>query len=51
MKYLIWISLVIAAVVVINEIMWLGKSSVAWIYISLGVAVGLQAIYLLSGKK
>jgi len=51
MKYLPWISLIIAAIVVINEIMWIGKSDLAWVLIGLGVAAGLQAIYLLAGKK
>jgi len=50
MKYLPWISLIIAAIVVINEIMWIGKSDLAWVLIGLGTAVGLQAIYLV-GKK
>jgi len=51
MKYLPCISLIIAGIVVINEIMWIGKTDLAWILIGLGVAVGLQAIYLLAGKK
>ena len=50
MKYLPWISLIIAAIVVINEIMWIGKSDLAWVLTGLGVAVVLQAIYLV-GKK
>jgi hypothetical protein len=50
MKYLPWISLIIAAIVVINEITWIGKTDLAWIIIGLGVAVGLQSIYLV-GKK
>jgi len=50
MKYLPWISLIIAVIVVINEIMWIGKSDLAWVFIGLGVAVGLQSIYLI-GKK
>jgi len=50
MKYLLWISLIIAAIIVINEIMWIGKSELAWVLIGLGVAVGLQSIYLI-GKK
>ena len=51
MKYLPWISLIIAAIVVVNEITWIGKTDLAWIFIGLGVAVGLQAIYLLAEKK
>jgi hypothetical protein len=50
MKYLPWISLIIAVIVVINEITWIGKTDLAWIIIGLGVAVGLQSIYLV-GKK
>jgi len=51
MKYLPWISLIIAAIVVITEITWIGKSDLAWLLIGLGVALGLQAIYLLAEKK
>jgi len=51
MKYLPWISLIIAAIVVINEIMWIGKSDLAWVIVGLGIAVGLQAIYILVEKK
>jgi len=51
MKYLLWTSLIITAIVIINEIAWIGRSDLAWIFIGLGVAVGLQAIYLLAGKK
>jgi len=51
MKYLLWISLIIAAIIVVNEIMWIGRSDLAWLFIGLGVAVGLQSIYLLAEKK
>lgn len=51
MKYLSWISLIIAAIVIINEATWIGRSDLAWVIIGLGVAVGLQSIYLLAEKK
>jgi len=50
MKYLPHISLIIAIIIVIDEVIWIGKSSLAWVIIGLGVAAGLQAIYLI-GKK
>jgi len=50
MKYLLWISLIIVAIIVVNEIMWIGRSDLAWLLIGLGAAVGLQSIYLI-GKK
>lgn len=51
MKYLPWISLIIAGVVVVSEMAWIGKSDLAWVLVGLGVAIGLEAIYLLFGKK
>ncbi|UZE93075.1 MAG: hypothetical protein ACKKMV_02710 [Candidatus Nealsonbacteria bacterium] len=51
MKYLPWISLIIAFIVVINEFMYIGKTSLAWVLIGLGVAIGLNAVYLIAGKK
>ncbi len=50
MKYLPWISLIIAVIVIINEAMWIGKSDLAWVLIGLGVAVGFQSIYLIAKK-
>ena len=49
-KYLLWASLVITIVVVIQELFWLGRSSLAWIVLLLAVAIGLQAIYTLIKK-
>jgi hypothetical protein len=51
MKILLWASLIVAIIVVINEITWLGKTSLAWVIIALAVAIGLQAVYLLIKKK
>ena len=51
MKGLLWISLVIAAIVAIYELTWLGRSDLAWVIIGLAVAMGLQAVYLLSKKQ
>jgi len=50
-KSLLWISLVIAVIIFINECFWLGKSSLAWVIMALAIAIGLQAIYLLAKKK
>ena len=49
-KYLLWTSLVIVVVVAINELIWLSRTSLAWIIIGLAIAIGLQAVYLLSRK-
>jgi hypothetical protein len=51
MKYLIWLAIIIAVVVVINEIAYVGTTSLAWVVIGLAVAVGALAIYLLVEKK
>lgn len=50
-KSLLWISLVIAVILLINEFFWLGKSSLSWVIMALAIAIGLQAIYLLAKKK
>jgi hypothetical protein len=50
MKGLLWASLIIAIVVAINEVTWLGKTSLAWVILGLAVAMALQAGYLLSKK-
>ena len=44
MKYLSLISLIIAAVVVVNEFAYIGTSSLAWVIIGLAVSVGLLAL-------
>ena len=50
MKILLWASLAIVIIVAINELFWLGKSSLAWVIIGLAVAMGLQTAYLLIKK-
>ena len=50
-RYLLWGSLVIASIVVIVELFWLGRSSLAWVVILLAIAIGLQAIHLLTKGK
>ena len=50
MKILLWASLIIVIVIVITELFWLGKSSLAWVIIGLAVAIGLQAVYLIIKK-
>lgn len=50
MKYLLWTSLIIVVILVINELVWIGKSDLAWVILGLAIAVGLQAAYLLFKK-
>ncbi len=50
MKILLWASLIIVIIVAIQELFWLGKSSLAWVIIGLAVAIGLQTVYLLTKK-
>lgn len=50
-KSLLWISLVIAVIILVNEFSWLGESSLALVIMGLAIAIGLQAIYLLVRKK
>jgi hypothetical protein len=50
MKTLLWASLIIAIIVVVTELFWLGKSELALVILGLAVAVGLQAVYLLIKK-
>ena len=47
MKFLLWASLIIIAIIAINELFWLGKSDLAWVIIGLAVAIGLPVVYLL----
>ena len=49
MKVLIWISIILAGIVAIVELTWLGRSDLAWVILLLAIAVGLQAVYLLRG--
>jgi hypothetical protein len=51
MKYLLWVSLIIVIIIVINELFWLGKSDLALVIIGLAVALGLQVVYLIIKKK
>jgi hypothetical protein len=50
-KSLLWISLVIAVIIFINEFSWLGKSSLTWVIMALAIAIGLQAVYSLAKKE
>ena len=49
-KALLWISLIIAVIIVIKELGWLGKSDLAPVILSLGIAIALQGVYLLVKK-
>jgi hypothetical protein len=50
MKILLWASLIIAIIVAIIELFWIGKSELALVILGLAVAVGLQAVYLIRKK-
>jgi hypothetical protein len=50
MRALLWVSLVLAVIVFIDEVGWLGKSDLALVIMGIAVAVGLQAGYLLWKK-
>jgi len=51
MKGLLWASLTIVIIIVIQELFWLGKSELAWVILGLAVAMGLQVVYLLIREK
>jgi len=51
MKYWVWLALIAAAVVIFNEIAYVGDTSLAWVIIGLALAVGFLAIYLLGEKR
>jgi hypothetical protein len=44
-KYFPIISIVISGILILNEIAWLGKTSLAWVIIALAVANGLNSMY------
>lgn len=50
MRVLLWVSLVLAVIVFVQEIGWLGKSDLALAIMGIAIAVGLQAGYLLRKK-
>ena len=50
-RYLLWAALVIAAVIAVRPMFWLGFISFAGLMVVLVVFVGLVVIYLLSLKK
>ena len=51
MKSLPYISLVIAIIVAVNELAYLGDTSLAWVIIGLAVGVGLNSIFLIKTQK
>ncbi len=50
MKILLWASLIIIIIIVINELFWLGRSDLAKVILGLAVAIGLPVVYLLIKK-
>lgn len=51
MKSLPYISLIIAIIVIVNELAYLSTTSLAWVIIALAVGVGLNSINLLKAQK
>ncbi|MBU1092494.1 hypothetical protein KJ836_02405 [Patescibacteria group bacterium] len=51
MKYLIWFALIVPIIVVINEVAYIGTTSLAWVVIGLAAAIGALAIHILVEKK
>ncbi len=51
MKNLLYVAIVISAVIIINELAYLGETSLAWVIIGLAVSIILIAIYQLVEKE
>lgn len=51
MKGLSYISLIIAIIVIVNELAYLGDTSLAWVIIGLAVALGLNSLNLIKSQK
>jgi len=51
MKSLLYISIVIAGIIFINEIGWLGKTDLAPVILGICIAVGIQGVYLIKKSK
>lgn len=47
MKGLLYISLILAGLVALNELFYLGETSLALVIMGLAIAIGLIAVYLL----
>jgi hypothetical protein len=50
MRALLWASLIIAIIIAIKELTWIGRTGLAPVILGLAVAIGLQAGYLLWRK-
>jgi hypothetical protein len=51
MKRLLWASLIIAIIVALVELFWLGRSELAWVIFGLAVAMVLQLVYLIRKNR
>jgi len=51
MKGLLYTSLVLTGIVILNELAYIGETSLALVILALAVAVGLQSIYLIKKDK
>lgn len=49
-RILPWVSLIIAAVIAIYELTWVGRTSLAGVIIALAVALVLLAVYLIKHR-
>lgn len=47
MKSLLYTSLALLGIVILNEFAYLGQTSLAWVLMVLAIAIGLQGIYLI----
>jgi len=51
LKFLLYISVILAGIVAFNELDYLDKSSLGWVILGLAISIGLIAIYLISEKN
>jgi len=50
-KYFHLTALILAGIVVVNELQWLSRSRTAWLYLVLGLAIIFNAIGSMSKKE
>ena len=51
MKSLPYVSLILAIIVVVNELAYVGSTSLAWVIIALAVGMGLNSIHLIKCNR
>jgi hypothetical protein len=50
-RYFAWAALVVAGLVTLQELTWLGRNSLARVIAALGLSVVLLAVSVLTGKQ